>query len=269
MQRLAGGKTAFVPTMGALHEGHLSLLREGRKLGDKLVLSIFVNPAQFSPSEDLSKYPRDTEGDFAKARDCGVDIVFFPSADEMYPKEFQTFVEVTKATKGLCGASRPTHFRGVTTIVLKLLNIVQPNVMLLGEKDYQQLITIKTMVRDLNIPTEVVGMPIIREKDGLAMSSRNVYLNKEERTAALSLSKSLSLAKKQVSSGEKDINKIVNLVKNTIESAIIPKIDYVKICNAETLEELDNYKSPARLLVAAFVGKTRLIDNCHLDNSIS
>ncbi|MBI2092640.1 MAG: pantoate--beta-alanine ligase [Deltaproteobacteria bacterium] len=255
-------KISFVPTMGALHEGHLSLLREGRKTGDKLVLSIYVNPAQFAPTEDLAKYPRDTKGDLAKASDCRVDAVFFPSNEVMYPKGCQTYVEVANVTKGLCGASRPSHFRGVATVVLKLFNIVQPHVAIFGEKDYQQLITIQTMARDLNLPVEIKGMPTVREPDGLALSSRNAYLSKEERIAALSLSQSLKIAKEMAAAEKKDINEILESVKKAIEANGLTKTDYIKICDSETLEELTTLKSPARLLIAAFVGKTRLIDNC-------
>lgn len=270
MQRLAfdwrakGKKIAFVPTMGALHEGHLSLLREGRRLGAALVLSIFVNPAQFAPNEDLSKYPRTFDGDLAHARNCEVDAVFFPTEQAMYPESYQTFVDVTDVTKGLCGQSRPAHFRGVTTVVLKLFNIIQPHVSLFGEKDYQQLVTIRTMVRDLNVPVEIVGMPIVREKDGMAMSSRNVHLSKDERAAALSISRSLNVAKKLAAAGEKNAARIIKEVESTISSAKLPKIDYVKICDAETLGELSILDRPARLLIAAFFGKTRLIDNCEL-----
>ncbi len=255
-------KISFVPTMGALHEGHLALLREGKRSGNKLVLSIYVNPKQFAPTEDLAKYPRDTEGDLAKASDCKVDAVFFPSDEVMYPKEYQTYVEVTNVTKGLCGTSRPSHFKGVATVVLKLLNIVQPHAAIFGEKDYQQLITIQTMTRDLNLPVEIKGMPIVREPDGLALSSRNVYLSKEERIAALSLSKSLNIAKEMAATGKKGINEILESVKKTIEATGLPKIDYIKICNSKTLEELTTLTPPARLLIAAFIGKTRLIDNC-------
>lgn len=262
--RREGKKIAFVPTMGALHEGHLSLLREGRKLGDVLVLSIFVNPAQFAPNEDLSKYPRTLESDLEGARACGTNAVFLPTDRTMYPEGYQTFVEVTDVTKGLCGQSRPTHFRGVTTIVLKLFNIVQPHVSLLGEKDYQQLATIKTMVRDLNMPVEIVGIPTVREADGLAMSSRNTYLSKEEHAAALSISRSLNIAKELAAAGERNTTKIIKEVENTITSTRLPKIDYIKICDAETLEELTTLNRPARLLIAAFLGKTRLIDNCAL-----
>jgi len=259
-----GESIAFVPTMGALHEGHLSLLREGRRLGDKLVLSIYVNPTQFAPTEDLAKYPRDKDGDLKKAESCGVDVVFFPSDEVMYPEGFQTYVEVTKVTKGLCGEKRPAHFKGVTTVVAKLFNIVCPDKAIFGEKDFQQLVTIKRMVRDLNMPIEIVGRPIYREADGLAMSSRNVYLSAEERKAAIALSRSLKVAQGMVKSGEKSADKIISEVKRGIEAERHTKIDYVKFCDPETLEELKNVTGPVRFLLAAFVGKTRLIDNCEI-----
>lgn len=262
--RSTNKRIVFVPTMGALHEGHLTLLREGKRLGDILVLSIYVNPTQFAPTEDLSEYPRDKEGDLAKAKECGVDVVLFPSDEVMYPKGYQTYTEVTEVTKGLCGANRPSHFRGVTTVVQKLINIVQPNVMLLGEKDYQQLVTIQTMVRDLNIPVEIVGVPIVREKDGLAMSSRNAYLSTEERSAALSLSQGIFAAQEAFKNGEKSAGKLIQIAEEMIKAAKLPRIDYLKVCDATTLKEIKTIDRPARLLVAAYLGKTRLIDNCRL-----
>ena len=258
-----GLRIAFVPTMGALHDGHLSLLEDAKKHGDKIVLSIYVNPKQFAPTEDLAKYPRDKDGDLAKAKDMGVDAVFFPSDETMYPEDFQTYVETTEVTKGLCGASRPSHFRGVTTVVLKLINIVQPQSILLGEKDYQQLVTIRTMAKDLNLPVEVVGVATVREKDGLAMSSRNAYLSPSERESALSISRSLSTAKRAVGGGETSSAKIISLVKGCLAPSGL-RMDYVKICNANTLKDTQTITPPARLLIAAFAGKTRLIDNCAL-----
>lgn len=270
MQELALGwkrdglKIGFVPTMGALHDGHLALLREGRSLCDRLVLSIYVNPKQFGPNEDLSKYPRTKDIDFKSAEGCNVDVIFYPSDKTIYPDGYQTSVEVTDVTKGLCGEKRPGHFKGVATVVLKLFNIVGPDVATFGEKDFQQLVVIKTMVRDLNLPIKIVGVPTIREADGLATSSRNRYLSKEERQAALSISKSLNVAKELVTSGERDTKKIITAVTKAIESARLPKIDYVKICDTETLLEITKIDGPARLLIAAFLGKTRLIDNCQL-----
>jgi len=259
-----GLKVAFVPTMGALHEGHLTLLREGKRLGDKLILSIYVNPKQFGPNEDLSKYPRTKEADFKLAEDCNVDVIFYPSDKAIYPDGYQTNIEVTETTKGLCGEKRPGHFRGVTTVVLKLFNIVQPDVAIFGEKDFQQLVVIKTMVRDLNLPIKIVGLPTVRGPDGLAMSSRNRYLSKDERQAALSISKSLQVAKEMVKSGEADFAKIIAAVTKTINSTNLLKIDYIKICDPETLVELTKIKPSARILIAAFAGKTRLIDNYEL-----
>ena len=265
--RRAGQKIAFVPTMGALHEGHLSLLREGKKRGEKLVLSIYVNPMQFAPTEDLARYPRDKEGDLKKAEGAGVDAVFFPSDDLMYPKGYQTFVEVTDVAKGLCGEKRPAHFKGVTTVVAKLFNIVMPHAAVFGEKDFQQLVVIKTMVMDLNMPIEIVGMPIYREADGLAMSSRNSYLSKEEKAAALSIPRALKTARQLVSSGEKNAAKVIDSVKDIIESSGLARIDYIKICDPATLLEIKQFGTgPARILVAAFFGKTRLIDNCELSS---
>lgn len=259
--RQAGEKIAFVPTMGALHEGHVSLLKEGRRRGTRLVLSIFVNPIQFAPTEDLEKYPRPTEKDLAAASECGADAVYFPTPETMYPAGYQTYVEVLEATKGLCGKSRPSHFKGVATVVLKLFNIVQPHVALFGEKDYQQLAVIKQMVSDLNLPVEVVGMPTVREVDGIAMSSRNTYLNGEERVQARSIFAALELAKKMVAGGEKHADVITKKIREIVESGGL-EIEYVDICDATTLENLERLDRPARLLVAARAGKTRLIDNC-------
>ncbi|MFA5810884.1 MAG: pantoate--beta-alanine ligase [bacterium] len=262
-QRTAGRRIAFVPTMGALHGGHLSLLREGKKRGDSLVLSIYVNPAQFSLTEDLAKYPRDLDGDLAKARAEGVNAVFLPTDAVMYPERYQTCVLVEQVTKSLCGESRPTHFRGVTTVVAKLFNIVQPDAAIFGEKDFQQLVAIKTMARDLDMPVEIVGCPIVREADGLAMSSRNKYLSAVERSAALALNKSLAQADGMIRTGETDSMKILSRVRSFIEDEGkgLVRLDYAKIVDAETLTDLPEIKRPALLALAAFVGKTRLIDN--------
>lgn len=260
-QRKAGKTISFVPTMGTLHEGHLSLLREGKHRADKLVCSIFVNPAQFGPGEDFSRYPRDDEGDLKKVKKLKTDIVFLPTDEVMYPRGYQTYVNVEELTKFLCGLSRPAHFRGVTTVVLKLFNIVMPHVTIFGEKDFQQLVVIRRMVKDLNLPVEVVGMPIVREKDGLAMSSRNRYLSAEDRKAAHSLSQSLSKAEVMVIKGSRDAKEIISAVRDTIYAAKIVHIDYVKLCDPETLEDLKIFNPPALLAIAAFVGPTRLIDN--------
>lgn len=259
------GKTiAFVPTLGALHEGHLSLLKAGRRLADHLVLSIFVNPIQFGPNEDYEKYPREEVADLQKAKGCGVDIVFHPSVEGIYPNGFQTIVEVEKLSKPLCGARRLGHFRGVATVVLKLFHIVQPNIALFGEKDYQQLKVIERMVHDLNLPVQIKSMPTVREPDGLAMSSRNRYLSPEERRWALAIPLSLKKAQELVAEGDRDLKKILNTVVATLTESKKIQIDYVSLCDPETLEELKELTLPAHLAVAGWVGKTRLIDNCLL-----
>ncbi len=256
--RLSGKRIAFVPTMGYLHEGHLSLMREGRKRGDVLVVSIFVNPTQFGPGEDYDRYPRDLERDIGLMRDIPVDVVFHPSAQDMYPEGYQTFVEVTELTKYLCGRSRPGHFRGVTTVVAKLFNIVKPHVALFGYKDYQQLKVIERMVKDLNYGVEIVGMPIVREKDGLAMSSRNSYLSPEERKDALSIYRALKKAEEMFKEGVRDAEEI----RRTVRSMLKGEIDYVSVCDPETLVEIEGeIKDRALLAVAVKIGKARLIDN--------
>lgn len=260
-QKRRGKTIAFVPTMGALHEGHLALIDDTRKRCDLCVISIYVNPAQFGPNEDFNKYPRDTERDLALAKERRTDAVFLPANEEIYPAGYQTFVNVGEVTKPLCGASRPGHFRGVATVVAKLFNIVLPDVAIFGEKDFQQLVVIKRMVRDLNFPIEIVGHPIVREKDGLAMSSRNRYLSGEERAAALSIFKSLGEAERMVKNGEKNASRIISKVKATIESNNIMRIDYVNIVNPETLIDISEITRPSLLAIAAFAGKTRLIDN--------
>lgn len=256
-----GRRIAFIPTMGALHEGHLSLLRKGRSLCNSVVLSIYVNPTQFGPAEDLAKYPRDTEGDLEKARECSTDAVFMPSDKIMYPQGHQTFIDVLDVTKYLCGASRPGHFRGVATVVAKLFNIVQPNIAIFGEKDFQQLVVIKQMVRDLNMPIEIVGSKIVREADGLAMSSRNRHLSPKEREAALLLNQSLDAAEKLISGGEKNTTRIIANVRKIIEPSALTRIDYAKIVDSETLADVPVIEKPALLALAVFVGATRLIDN--------
>lgn len=260
--RAAGQTVTFVPTMGFLHEGHLSLLREGRKRGDLLVLSIFVNPTQFAPNEDLDKYPRDFERDESLARECGVDLIFYPDPETIYPDGYETYVSVEgELTTSLEGACRPTHFRGVTTVVTKLFNIVLPHVALFGRKDFQQLAVIRRMTEDLNLPVEVVGMPIVREEDGLAMSSRNVYLSDDERKQSLALNHSLALAAEKARSGETDAHKILEVALNRLTREPDLVIDYVKICNGNTLEEIDVVDAESVMLLAVKVGKTRLIDN--------
>ena len=260
--RSAGQTIAFVPTMGYLHEGHMSLLHEGRKRGDLLVLSIFVNPTQFGQGEDLDRYPRDFERDEALARECGVDLIFYPRANTIYPDGYATYVVVEgPLTNTLEGASRPTHFRGVTTVVTKLFTIVMPDVALFGRKDFQQLAVVRRMAADLNLPVEIVGMPIIRESDGLAMSSRNVYLSASERQQSLSLIDSLNTAASVVRAGERAASTVVAKTVDRLESEPDLEVDYVKICNAETLEGVDEIDQESVMLLAVRIGKTRLIDN--------
>ena len=260
-----GKKIAFVPTMGYFHKGHLSLMERGRKLADILVISIFVNPIQFGPGEDFREYPRDLERDLSLAEGVGVDVVFIPEAEEMYPPDYQTYLEVTGLTQHLCGLFRPGHFRGVTTVVAKLFNIVKPDIALFGLKDYQQYIVIKRMVRDLNYDIEIVGCPIIREEDGLAMSSRNTYLTPEQRKSALCLYQGIKLAKRLVREGQRDAKIIVKEVIDYIESKPYTQIDYVKICHPETLDDLEYLNDKALLALAVRVGKARLIDNTILE----
>jgi pantoate--beta-alanine ligase len=262
-----GLKTVLAPTMGYFHPGHLSLMEYGRTRGDRLVVSLFVNPAQFGPNEDLASYPRDLKRDAAMAQAVGVDVLYTPDAARMYPPGYQTYVEVTELTQGLCGASRPGHFRGVATVVLKLFNQVLPHLAIFGEKDYQQLMVIKRMAADLNLEVEVVGRPIVREADGLAMSSRNTYLNPEERQAALCLHRALLAAQQLASGGEIRRAVILNRVKAIISAAPFTRIDYISLVHPDTLEEVDAVRGEARLLLAVFVNRTRLIDNALLRES--
>jgi len=256
------GKTiAFVPTMGYFHDGHLELMRQAKKRGDIVVISIFVNPTQFAPGEDYERYPRNMERDLGMAREVGIDIVFNPSAHDMYPGRYQTYVEVQQVTRNLCGASRPNHFRGVATVVAKLFNIVKPHVALFGQKDYQQLVTIQCMVADLNMDVEIVGVPTFRESDGLAMSSRNVYLTSSERREATTLYRSLQRAQVRVAQGVTETERLTGEVRTIIASAPSIDIDYIKICDPATLEDIDEIRDTAVLALAAKVGKARLIDN--------
>jgi pantoate--beta-alanine ligase len=264
--REAGKKIAFVPTMGFLHEGHVALMREGKNRGDYLVVSIFVNPTQFGVGEDYEDYPRDLEGDTEKVSSAGGDIIFAPSGKEMYPSGYQTFVAVEKVTQNLCGASRPTHFQGVTTVVAKLFNIVKPHVAIFGEKDYQQLVTIRQMTRDLNFDIEIIGMPTIREEDGLAMSSRNKYLSSEERKQALCLVSALNQVEKLFQGGEKNSKKLIAHAAEIIRVQSVAAIDYVKVCHPETIEDLEWIDDRALMALAVKIGKTRLIDNRVLKN---
>jgi len=259
--RRAGKTIAFVPTMGFFHEGHLSLMREGRRRGDLLVVSLFVNPTQFAPHEDLKNYPRNLEGDCQMAEEVGTDILFAPEVEEMYPSDHQTTVTVEKVTRNLCGRSRPTHFKGVTTVVLMLFEIVAPHVAIFGEKDYQQLVTIRQMVRDLHMSVEVVGMPTVRETDGLAMSSRNTYLLPEERRAALSLYRSLQRAKELLQKGEQRASRILDEMNGILQSEPLIRMDYIQVCDAYTLQNVDRVEGDVVIALAAYLGKTRLIDN--------
>jgi pantoate--beta-alanine ligase len=263
--RKLGQKIAFVPTMGYFHEGHLSLMRYGRQHGDRLVVSLFVNPTQFGPSEDLDRYPRDLEKDSALAREVEVDVLYTPTAADMYPPGYQTYVTVEDLSQPMCGASRPGHFRGVATVVLKLFHQVLPHLAIFGEKDYQQLAVIKRMVADLNVPVEVLGRPIVREADGLAMSSRNSYLSPEERQSALGLFQALTRARNLASSGETKADKILAEVEQMIGQNPHTRLDYAVLVDPTTLNNVDTIRDSARLAVAAWVGGTRLIDNMLLE----
>ena len=261
-ERLAGRRIAFVPTMGYLHDGHASLLRAGRQRGELLALSIFVNPTQFGPQEDLDRYPRDFPRDEALARENGVDLLFYPAAAAIYPPGYSTYVSVDgPLTETLEGASRPGHFRGVATVVAKLLLIVQPHVALFGCKDFQQLAVIRRMCGDLNLPVEIAGLPTVREADGLALSSRNVYLSAAEREQALVLSRALVSAQQLARDGVRDCAAILAHLRPMIEAQPAARIDYLKICHQATLHEQAQVDRDSVLLLAVFVGRTRLIDN--------
>jgi pantoate--beta-alanine ligase len=259
--RRDGRKIALVPTMGALHEGHLSLLRAARARADIVILTIFVNPTQFGPNEDLAKYPRDEAGDIAKARTCEIDLAFCPGASVMYPPGAQTFIEVRELQKPMFGARRPSHFAGVATIVSKLFNITKPHLAVFGEKDFQQLAIIRRMVRDLDFGIEIVGVPIVREADGLALSSRNAYLSPEQRRAALSISQGLAAAEAAFNAGERDAAALLAAARGPIEAQPIMRIDYIELRDADELTELTTVQRRAVLAIAAFAGTTRLIDN--------
>ena len=256
-----GKSIVFVPTMGYLHEGHLSLMKKGKEAGDVLIVSIFVNPTQFGKGEDLERYPRDIERDKELCKGEGVDILFAPKAGDIYPDGYQTYVDVEDVTKNLCGASRTGHFRGVATVVMKLFNIVRPDYAIFGEKDFQQLVTIKRLVKDLNMGVNVIGMPIVREADGLAMSSRNSYLSKEERRAALNIYRALRAAKEVFDEGERSASVLLNEAKRVIEIEPIVVLDYIKLVDVETMEDLERVEDEALLAAAVRIGKTRLIDN--------
>ena len=259
--RARGQRIAFVPTMGALHTGHVALLAEARQRGDRVALSIFVNPTQFGPQEDLARYPRDLPGDLAKAAGAGTDVAFVPEVPEIYPAGFQTTIEVKDLARGLDGVFRPGHFAGVATVVAKLFNIVQPDLAVFGEKDFQQLAIVRRLVADLAMGIEIVGLPTVREADGLAMSSRNAYLSPAERTRALSLSRALFGARERAAAGERDARALLDGARAALD---VDRLDYLELCDAGTLAPLSTIDGPAVMLVAAFIGRTRLIDNARL-----
>ncbi len=260
-RRCQGRRIAFVPTMGFLHQGHLSLVRCARERGDCVVVSVFVNPTQFGPQEDFGAYPRDFDKDRRLLEKEGVEVLFYPAVEDMYPAGFQTRVEVSELSSVLCGAQRQGHFQGVTTVVSKLFNAVRPHVVVFGEKDYQQLQVIRSLVRDLNFDIEIAGHPIVREADGLAMSSRNAYLDPEERKAAVCLFRSLNRAASMVGDGEVRARVITDAVKAEIARESLVRPEYVKLCDTVTLAEIDRIQDRALLALAVRVGKTRLIDN--------
>lgn len=257
----SGYTVGFVPTMGYLHEGHTSLMKKARQECDKVVVSIFVNPMQFGVNEDLDSYPRDLEADSKLCEEVGVDLIFHPTVEEMYDGGFCSFVDMNGLTKELCGKSRPIHFRGVCTVVCKLFNIVAPDKAFFGQKDAQQLSVIRRMVKDLNMDIEIVGCPIIREEDGLAKSSRNTYLNAEERKAALILSQTIKLGEQMVRDGVTDAEQLISAMKANLEKEPLAKIDYVEAVNLDTVEKVNKIEGTTLVAMAVFIGKTRLIDN--------
>ena len=259
--RKEGLTVGFVPTMGYLHEGHKSLIDKAVSENDRVVVSVFVNPMQFGPKEDLASYPRDLERDAALCKDAGADMIFHPEKEEMYFDDFSSFVDMNTLTGGLCGKTRPIHFRGVCTVVAKLFNIVAPDKAYFGQKDAQQLAVIKHMVRDLNFDIEIVGCPIIREEDGLAKSSRNTYLNEAERKAAVVLSQALKKGKQLVEAGEQDAQVVINEIKRIIEAEPLAVIDYVEIVDWNCLEPVKTIDGAILTAIAVYIGKTRLIDN--------
>jgi pantoate--beta-alanine ligase len=256
-------RIALVPTMGYLHAGHMALIEEGRRRADAVVVSIFVNPTQFGPTEDLARYPRDLPGDLEKSAAAGASVAFIPEASAMYPRGAQTFVQVRELEKGLCGDRRPGHFVGVATIVLKLFNIVRPHLAIFGEKDFQQLAVIRQMVADLDVPVEIVPSATVREPDGVAMSSRNSYLSPDNRRRASALYQGLSAAKALRATGETRASVLVNAAREIIQPRV-DSLDYLEIRDANTLGPVSTIEGPAVILVAAFIGGTRLIDNLRL-----
>jgi pantoate--beta-alanine ligase len=261
-----GERIAFVPTMGALHAGHATLLREGRGRGNQLVLSVFVNPTQFGPTEDLARYPRTLDADLELAASVGVDVAYVPDAASVYPPGFQTYVDVRELTRGLCGPFRPGHFAGVATVVAKLFNIVRPDVALFGEKDYQQLAVVRRMVLDLDMRIEIVGVPTVREPDGLALSSRNAYLTPAERTRARSLSRALLNARNQSATGVHDGQALIAQARALLD---VDRLDYLELVDAETLSPVSQIDRTAVMAVAAFIGRTRLIDNVKIPGRLA
>lgn len=259
--REGGKQIVLVPTMGFLHEGHLSLMRLGREKGDHLVVSIFVNPTQFDPAEDFEAYPRDFDRDCKMAASVGVDTVFAPATDVLYGIGYQTYISLEKLPLHLCGLSRPNHFRGVASVVTKLFNIVKPHTAVFGEKDYQQWIIIRRMAADLNFDVEIIGAPIVREDDGVAMSSRNVYLSEEERRVAPVLFQALRVAQELVEQGVQKSEQIITMAREMILARPHTKIDYLAVCDPETLEDVGQIKGPVLMALAVYVGKARLIDN--------
>jgi pantoate--beta-alanine ligase len=259
--RMQGKKIAFVPTMGFLHEGHLHLIRQARTMGDVLIVSIFVNPIQFGPSEDFKQYPRDWDRDAHLCESGGADVIFAPIVEEMYPEGFQTAVSVPLLSQNLCGISRPTHFQGVATVVAKLFNCTKPHVALFGEKDFQQLAVIKRMVLDLNVDIHIIGVPTVREAEGIAMSSRNTYLSTEERRSALSLSTALFKVRELFQNGERNARVLIDTAQAIITKEEGATIDYIKVCDTESLQDVDTISRPAVMALAVKIGKARLIDN--------
>ncbi len=264
-QHKKGYKTGFVPTMGYFHPGHLSLMKSSIKRTDKTVVSIFVNPTQFGVNEDFSKYPRNYERDLELAKEAGVDMVFLPAVDEIYPEGYDTYVVTDKLSQVLEGKTRPTHFRGVCTIVLKLLNIVMPDILFMGQKDIQQCVVLSRMIQDLHLKVKMVIQPTIREKDGLAMSSRNTYLSLEERKAALVLSQALEYAKNQVEKGTSNTAFIVNGMKKLINNESLADLDYIAVVNRYSLLPVKKLEGSFIICLAVYIGKTRLIDNYLFD----
>lgn len=256
-----GLSIGFVPTMGYLHEGHQSLIAKAVSENDRVVVSIFVNPMQFGPQEDLATYPRDFAHDTKLCEETGAHLIFHPTPEEMYLPDFCSFVDMNRLTKGLCGKTRPIHFRGVCTVVTKLFNIVTPDRAYFGEKDAQQLAVIKQMVSDLNMSLEIIGCPIIREADGLAKSSRNTYLSKEERSAALVLNRSLVAAKANLEVGERNTAKLKELIRSILEEEPLARVDYVEVVDAMNLESVETIDKSVLVAIAVYIGKTRLIDN--------